>query len=195
MIRTAALALTLATALSGCASYGLVPAGQSATAAKRLVVTPPGEWNRMPRDPSMLPQEENWTRNGVVLDSVSFFGGVKSGGALTRQRRKADQQVPVYRTGMTPPELTGMVESYYRVTGGVGQFTPTTVAPIAFLGTSGIAMDFDYLTGDDVRRKGRAVLAEVGGELYMMTLDGTRSHYFDAARPGFDDMVASARIR
>ena len=189
------LALAAALSLSACATYGLVPANQTVTAAKRFcVVTPPTAWNRMPRTPDMLPQEENWTQNGVVLDSVSFFGGVESGGALTRQRRKADQQVPVYRAGMTPPELTGMVESYYRVKGGITQFTPTTVEPIPFLGTTGIAMDFDYLTGDDVRRKGRAVMAEVGGRLYLMTLDGTRSHYFDAARPDFDAMVASARV-
>ena len=187
-------ALAAALGVSACATYGLVPANQTATAAKRLRVVPPSAWNRMPRTPDMLPQEENWTQNGVVLDSVSFFGGVESGGALTRQRRKADQQVPVYRAGMSPPELTGMIESYYRVKGGVAQFTPTSVEPIPFLGTTGLAMDFDYLTGDDVRRKGRAVMAEVGRRLYLMTLDGTRSHYFDAARADFDAMVASARV-
>lgn len=188
------IALAAALSLSACATYGLVPANQTVTAAKRLQVTPPSAWNKLPRYADALPQEENWTKNGAVLDSISFFGGVESGGALTRQRRKEDRQVPVYRAGMTPPELTGMIESYYRVRGGVTQFTPTTVEPIAFLGTTGLAMDFDYLTGDDVRRKGRAVMSEVGGRLYLMTLDGTRSHYFDAARPDFDAMVASARV-
>lgn len=188
-------ALAAVLSLSACVTYGVVPANQTVTAAKRLIVTPPSAWNKMPRGTDMLPQEENWTKNGLVLDSISFFGGVESGGALTRQRRKADQQVPVYRTGMTPPELTGMIESYYRVKGGITQFTPTTVEPIAFLGTTGIAMDFDYLTGDDVRRKGRAVMAEVGGRLFLMTLDGTRSHYFDAAKPDFDAMASGARVR
>ena len=188
------ITLACAMTLSGCAAYGLIPANQTVTAAKRLVVTPPSAWNKLPRGGDALPQEENWTKNGAVLDSISFFGGVQSGGALTRQRRKADQQVPVFRAGMTPPELTGMVESYYRVRAGVAQFTPTAVEPIAFLGTTGIAMDFDYLTGDDVRRKGRAVMAEVGGRLFLMTLDGTQSHYFDAARPDFDAMVAGARV-
>ena len=191
---TRSLALALVLTLSGCAGYGLIPANQTVTAGKRLQVTPPSAWNKLPRYGDQLPQEENWTKNGAVLDSISFFGGVESGGALTRQPRKADQQVPVYRAGMTPPELTGMVESYYRVRGGVSQFTATAVEPVSFLGTTGIAMDFDYLAGDDVRRKGRAVMAEVGGRLYLMTLDGTRSHYFDAARPDFDAMAASARV-
>ena len=187
-------ALAAALSLGACATYGLVPANEYAAAGKNLRVAPPTAWNRLPRSTFDLPQEENWTQNGAVLDSVSFFGGVPSGGALVRQRRKEDRQVPVFRAGMTPPELTGMVESYYRVRAGVAQFTPTTVAPIPFVGTTGLAMDFDYLTQDDVRRKGRAVMAEVGGKLYLMTLDGTRSHYFDAARPDFDAMVASARI-
>ncbi len=194
MRRPLALASALALTLAACASYGLVPANQPAVAARHLRVTPPDAWNRLPRGLDQLSQEENWTKNGAVLDSISFFGGLQSGAALVRQRRKEDRQVPVFRAGMSPPELTAMVESYYRVRGGVVQFTPTEVAPVGFLDTTGVAMDFDYLTPDDVRRKGRAVMAEVGGKLYLMTLDGTRSHYFDAARPDFDAMVANARV-
>ncbi len=188
-------ALTLALTLAACAGYALVPANQPAVAARSLTVTPPAAWNRLPRGIDQLSQEENWTKNGAVLDSISFFGGLQSGAAFVRQRRREDQQVPVFRAGMAPPELIAMIESYYRVRGGVVQFTPTSVAPVDFLGTTGVGMDFDYLTLDDVKRKGRAVMAEVGGKLYLMTLDGTRSHYFDAARPDFDAMVASARVR
>jgi hypothetical protein len=34
----------------------------------------------------------------------------------------------------------------------------------------------------------------VDKKLYLMKLDGVTSHYFDAALPEFDAMVASARL-
>src|SRR4029453_15402690 len=65
---------------------------------------------------------EDWTLNGPILDGMSFVSGLKSGAYLIRQRKSADQQVPKFRSDMTPPEITAMLESLYRVKGGAVDF-------------------------------------------------------------------------
>ena len=85
-----------------------------------------------------------------------------------------------------------MIESYYRIRAGTSVFTTTAVEPTTFLGHSALRMDYDYVAGDDVERRGRAVIAVVDERLYMMVLDGTALHYFDASAAEFDAMVASA---
>jgi hypothetical protein len=47
---------------------------------------------------------------------------------------------------------------------------------------------------ENVKRRGRAVSTVVDGKLYLMLLEGTASHYFDAALPEFQSLVASATI-
>ena len=40
-----------------------------------------------------------------------------------------------------------------------------------------------------------ALGAVVDGELYLMLLDATRMHYFDAALPAFETMARGATLR
>ena len=47
--------------------------------------------------------------NWVTKQPLSFVGGVKSGQALIRQRRTAEEQVPTFRSDMTAPEIAAML--------------------------------------------------------------------------------------
>jgi hypothetical protein len=68
------------------------------------------------------------------------------------------------------------------------------VKPVTFLGTTGMQLDYEFVSTDEVKRRGRSVLAVVEGKLYLMSLDGAALHYFDAALPEFEALVASAQI-
>ena len=114
------LVLVGAAALSGCAGgagvggfggYSLVQPGPRAVAADRLTVSPPQAWNRVPRGFYDIREEENWTLNGPILDSVSFVAGLKDGKAIVRQRRREDRLVPVFRAAMTPLQSVGSLAS------------------------------------------------------------------------------------
>ncbi len=126
---------------------------------------------------------------------MSFVTGVKSGHTLIRQRRKADQQVPKFRSDMTPPEIAAMVESLYRVRGGAVDFRTLSLKPRPFLGVSGFQLDYEHLDDDELWRSGRVVGAVIGGRLYMILLDAARSHYYAATLPDYEAIVASARLR
>ena len=209
MMRTPKLILAAtALVLSGCSStgdgggfgsdyYSLVRVRSVQVGDGAMAVTPPRPWNRTRRlflfeD---IRQVEDWTLNGPLLDGMTFVSGLKGGRYLIRQRKTEDRQVPKFRSDMTAPEITAMLESLYRVRGGSIDFRTLSLQPRPFLGTNGFQFDYEHLDGDELWRKGRAVGAVVDGELYLILLDAARSHYYPSTVPDFEAIVASARQR
>jgi len=129
-----------------------------------------------------------------LLDAVTFVGALREGEAIAKQRPKDDRKVPTFRADMTPQDLVSMIESYYRIKAGVTVFETIGVKPATFLGRPGMQFDYRYIGGDEVKRRGRAMLAVIDSKLYLMSLDGAAVHYFDAALPDFEQMAATAGI-
>jgi len=189
------LLVAIVASLAGCGTpFSLVNPGVVPVAKKGYSVQPQSSWNRIPKAPGDIPQEESWTKNGVLLDSVAFVGGLPAGKALVKQHKKADEQVPVFRADMSPDDLVSMIESSYRI-GGVTAFEVAGVEPVQFLGAPAVRFDFNYVPPDKLPRKGRCVMAVSSERLYLMKLEGASSHYFDAALPEFESMLASATLR
>ena len=208
MMRTPKLILAAtALALAGCSStggggfgsdyYSLVRVRSVQVGDGAMAVTPPRPWNRTRRlflfeD---IRQVEDWTLNGPLLDGMTFVTGLKSGRYLIRQRRTEDRQVPKFRSDMSAPEITAMLESLYRVRGGSVDFRTLSLQPRRFLGYNGFQFDYEHLDTDELWRKGRAVGAVIDGKLYMILFDAARSHYYANAIGDFETIVASARRR
>ncbi len=181
---------------SGISDYALVRVRRVSVGNGSMTVIPPQPWNRHRGQLfDHIREVEDWTLNGPILDSVSFVTGLKSGNTLVRQRRKADQQVPNFRSDMTPPEIAALVESLYRVRGGAVDFKTIALKPRSFLGQNGFELDYEHLDDDELWRKGRVVGAVVNGRLYMILIDAARAHYYGATLPDFEAIVASARLR
>jgi hypothetical protein len=198
--------LAAAAVLSACSSLGGEGIGfsdYSAVNVKRvsvgngnMTVVPPRPWNRhRPQLFEDVASVEDWTLNGPLLDGITFITGLKSGHFMVRQRRSTEQQVPKFRADMTPPEIAAMLESLYRVRGGAVDFHTLSIQPRPFLGTSGFQFDYEHLDGDELWRRGRAVGAVIDGQLYLIMFDAARSHYYDAALPDFEAIVASAELK
>jgi len=187
---------TLGSGESGFSSYSAVNVHRVRVGNGNMSVEPPRPWNRhraiLFED---VPAVEDWTLNGPLLDGVTFITGLKSGHFMVRQRRTTDQQVPKFRSDMTPPEIAAMLESLYRVRGGTVDFRTLSIQPRAFLGTNGFQFDYEHLDSDELWRKGRVVGAVVGGQLYLIMYDAARAHYYNAALPDFEAIVASAQLR
>jgi hypothetical protein len=209
MMRNPKLLLAaVALALSGCSSFGggegfgsdyysLVRVGDRQVGDGSMAVTAPRPWNRTRKlflfdDVRWV---EDWTLNGPLLDGMSFVAGLPSGKYLIRQSKREDRQVPKFRSDMTAPEITAMLESLYRVRGGAVDFRTTSLQPRLFLGSNGFQYDFEHLDSDELWRRGRAVGAVIDGRLYLILYDAARSHYFDNAVGDFEAMAASARRR
>jgi len=195
-----ALALSACSSLGGegfgYSDYSLVRARRVAVGDHSMIVTAPRPWNRhRPIFFEDIRQVEDWTQNGALLDGISFVTGLKDGKSLIRQRRTASQQVPVFRSNMTAPEVAAMIESLYRVRGGAVDFRTLSLQPRPFLGANGFQLDYEHLDDDELWRRGRAVGAVINGRLYLLLLDAAKAHYFDAALPDFEALVGSAQLR
>ncbi len=198
----AALAMTLPACAGGVggtgfgySNYTLVRAREVGVGNRSLRVTPPREWNKQrPQFFVDIREVEDWTQNGPLLDGISYVTGLKSGETLVRQTRRDDRQVPKYRSNMTAPEITAMLESLFRVRLGTVDFRTLGLAPRPFLGRPGFQFDYEHLDSDEVWRRGRAVGATVDGRLYLILIDAARAHYYDAALPDFEAIATSARV-
>jgi hypothetical protein len=209
MTRSARLALlSAALPLAACSSlgggeygigdYNLVRVHRVEVGDGGMTVVAPRPWNERRRSILFddVPDVEDWTLNGPILDGISFVSGMKSGRYLIRQRKSADQQVPKFRADMTPPEIAAMLESLYRVRGGAVEFRTLNLQPRPFLGAAnGFQLDYEHLDSDELWRKGRVVGAVIGDRLYLVMFDAARSHYYNAALPDFEAIVSSAQIR
>lgn len=184
-------------ALGGYGLYSLVrPARVVNVGNGAMSVVAPREWNRTTRNSfTDIRYVEDWTLNGPYLDGISFVTGLPDGHRIIRQERRADRQVPKFRANMTAPEIASMLETLYRVEGGTVDWRTLSLVPRSFLGAPGFQYDFEHLDGDELWRKGRAVGAVIDGRLYMILFDAARSHYYAAALPDFEAIVASARRR
>jgi hypothetical protein len=180
---------------AGFGYYSLVRPEPRPVARGSMVVTPTVRWNRAPRGFHDISREENWTLNGPLLDGLSFIGGLEHDKKIVQQRRKADRKVPNFRADMSPPEIAAMIESFYRIRAGASTFNMTNLAPRQFLGHSGFQFDYDYLGGDEVERRGRAVGAIINNRFYLALFDAARMHYFDAGLLEYERIVQSARLR
>ena len=201
-IALGALALALGACSSlggegyGFSDYSAVPVKRVSVGDGTMVVTAPRPWNRhRPIYFEDIRQVEDWTQNGPLLDGISFVTGLKDGKSLIRQRRSASQQVPVFRSNMTPPEVAAMIESLYRVRGGSVDFRTLSLKPRPFLGQPGFQLDYEHLDDDELLRRGRAVGSVIDGKLYLVLIDAAKSHYWDAALPDYEALVASAQLR
>ena len=198
--------IAVALALSACgglgneygfSSYEPVQVRYRSVGNGSLAVAPPRPWNR--QRPRLtfedIREVEDWTLNGPYLDGISFVTGLRGNRDLIRQRRTDSQQVPRFRSNMTPPEIAAMLESLFRVRGGTVEFRTLGIQPRQFLGYNGFQFDYEHLDGDELWRKGRAVGAVIDGRLYLILLDAARSHYYATTLPDFEAIVASARLR
>ena len=196
----AALGLSACSSLGGgdygISDYSFVRVQRVSVGDRSMTVVAPRPWNRhRPIFFEDIRQVEDWTLNGPLLDGMSFVTGLKNGKSLIRQRRTASQQVPIFRSNMTPPEVAAMIESLYRVRGGSVDFRTLSLQPRPFLGTNGFQLDYEHLDDDELWRRGRAVGAVIDGKLYLILLDAAKSHYWDATLPDFEAVVASAQLR
>lgn len=179
----------------GFSAFRLVEPGPRRVARERMEVTPGLAWNRSPRSPQEISSEENWTLNGPHLDNLTFIGGLKSGEPLVRYQRRTDwRQVPNFRADMSPTDIVGIVETFYRVRGGSVSFEIKAVQPRDFLSRPGFQFDYERLGGDEVRRLGRGAAVVLGDRLYMILFDAAAMHYFPAGLAEVERIITSARL-
>lgn len=186
------LIIVAAIVLAGCASVAKVDRGEQVV-AERLVVQLEGPWNRF-ENVGAFPRP-TWTVEGMTVDLLVFFVGVKDGEPLRAQAAASSNQKPAtFRSSMQPHEIVAMFQAGLTADGST--FTLGKLDRAQFLGGEGFRFEFTRVRReDDVQLAGFGYAAVRNGELHAIVYQAPRLAFYPRYAPQIEKMAQSARLR
>jgi hypothetical protein len=173
-------ALIASVAVPALAGWAVMKSDAEVKVAKSTMTVKPGaDWNRSSLRPSR--RSEAWTRDGVNLNELTFFGAIAEGESILRQGWTTTEKLPKFKSDMLPTDIVEMFEATNRMVLQSPVFKMGKVEP-AKLGThDGVRFSYSYSAqAEDIERRGEAVAAIVEGKLYIVNFVAPSLHYFDA---------------
>jgi hypothetical protein len=188
------LALVLAALLSACAPFQVarVPAGETLVGG-RLQMQLDGPWNSL--GTLVLSTATTWTVDGVTVDSLQFFVGIKDGEVVAPGQPGAKAQQPLtFKASMAPHEVVALYQTLWTRDGS--SFTLDRLEPADFLGGKGFRFDYTLLRkADDVRLAGFGYALVKDKELFVIHYSAPRLGFFPRYRAQVERMALAARLK
>ncbi len=181
--------ILMSAVLAGCANYTLVSPGRHSV--KALSVNAGSPWNKAP-SVAAPGGRTTWTADGLLLNRVVFFEGIEDGKPLYKASKK--QQLPIFSADMLPNEIVESFEATLTRLTGSSITATRNLRPFEFAGFQGFAFDYEYVGGDDVKRRGKAAGTVYEDKLYMIAYEGADLLYFDRRAAEADRIIGSAVI-
>ncbi len=191
LVAGAAALLVTAPALAG---FKMMPAGQPQLIRKStLAVTPSIGWNRL--GGRLGRNAEAWTLDGHSLNDLIFYTAIPTGKTLFREVDKKNKPLPQFNPSMLAPDVAALFESSYRIANSTSLFTVDSIEPATFAGKPGFRFAYSFTVQDEeVRRAGEATGAIINGQLYMITFEAPKIHFFDRNIADYRALVATAKV-
>jgi len=196
------LAILLVLLLAACANVSRMQGDEVVNG--RLAVHLTQAWNRV-SDPWDVDPYDTWTQDGIPLDHLRIWGGVRPGQPLmtkyalfSREPDAKAPRVPTFRQGLTPEKLVRLFEELYATAGTVNI---TKVEPTVFAGQKGVRFEFTLARRrDDLDMQGVGWVAVqsdpmYGEELYAATFVAPKLSFFHRLLPMAEAVVKSAHIK
>ena len=187
------LVLLLALAASGCVSVAKVESGDK-TIGERLSLTLDGARNRISA-PGMGPAE-TWTMEGLPVDQLLIYSGVKDGQAIHAEgvAASSSQKSFHFRSGMQADVIAGLFEGMLTRDGS--RYTLVKLEPVMFGGIKGFKFDYALTRKiDNVQLSGVGYGAVSRGELLALVYMAPRLAFFARHGPTVEEIARSARVK
>ena len=176
--------------LAGCANVSKVAEGD-AMVANRVALHLDTAWNQV-----NLPNQSSvttWTMDGVTVDLLQFYVGVKDGQQIGAAPVK-DQRPLNFKAGMLPHEIVSLFEGLYSRDGS--SFTLDKLEPAEFMGEKGFRFRYTVVRKfDDVKLSGTAWGAVRNQELFVMTYTAPRAGFYPRYVSRVEQIAKSARLK
>lgn len=184
----------LLAAMPAMAGFKLMPAGQPQLIRKSaLTVTPGIAWNRL--GARLGRNAEAWTLDGNTLNDLIFYTAIPAGQTLFREVDKKNKPLPKFDAKMLAPDVAAMFESTYRIAGSTSLFSVDSIEPATFAGKPGFRFTYSFtIQNEEVKRVGEATGAIINGQLYMITFEAPKIHYYARNIADYRAVVASAKV-
>lgn len=178
--------------IAGCATVSKVEQGDQVV-ADRLVVRLDGPWNKFENIAGF--PVPTWTIEGITVDRLQFFVGIKDGDLLVPQSTAAAEKRPLtFRASMQPHEIAALFQSMLTADGST--FTLDRLDPANFLGGPGVRFDFSLVRRiDEVRLSGFCYARVVSGQLYAILYQAPRLGFYPRYQARVEQMARGAALR
>jgi len=189
------LSLVLVTALlAGCAGPAAVKVGQGeAIVGERVVVPSDAAWNQLRGATSGTHSAAVWTTEGLAIDQLNFYVGVKDGEALAQTAGK-EQRPLNFKASMQGHEIAALFEALHTRDGST--FRLDKLEPATFLGQPGWRMQFTLVRKfDDVKLAGSVWAAVRDGQLFAMTFSAPALAFYPRLAPKVEQVANAARLK
>jgi hypothetical protein len=187
-----ATATTAAVWLAGCAQLSVVNTGELVL-KNRLAVQVDQPWNQFER--GLGDNTLTWTQDGITVDALRFYVGVKDGELIAPTPSEPKGQKPLaFKAGMAPADVVALFEGLY--SRGGSSFTLDRISPDSFGGQAGFRFEFSAIRkADDVRLRGIGWGTVRQGELFAITFTAPRLAFYPRHLASAEAIARSARIR
>jgi len=187
-----AVAVLLVAALAGCAAVTKVESGETLI-RNRLAVQVAEPWNQFER--GFADNTPTWTLEGITVDALQFYVGVKDGELLapTPTGRKGIEPL-TFRAAMQPAEVMTLLQSLLTRDGS--SFSLDRLEATEFVGTRGFRVEYSMVRKlDEVRLRGVAFGAVRNGELFLINYSAPRLAFYPKHAAGVEALARSARVK
>jgi hypothetical protein len=187
-----AVAVLLAVALVGCAAVSKVDNGE-ALVRSRLSVQVTEPWNQFER--GLADNTPTWTHEGITVDSLQFYVGVKDGELLapTPTGRKGIEPL-TFRSAMQPADVMTLLQSLLTRDGS--SFSLDRLEATEFVGARGFRIEYSMVRKlDEVRLRGVAFGAVRNGELFLINYSAPRLAFYPKHAAGVEALARSAKVK
>ena len=187
-----AAAFLLATTLAGCAAVSKVDSGE-ALIRNRLVVQVVEPWNQFER--GLADNTPTWTHEGITVDALQFYVGVKDGELLapTPTGRRGIEPL-TFRSAMQPADVMALLQSLLTRDGS--SFSLDRLEATEFVGARGFRIEYSMVRKlDEVRLRGVAFGAVRNGELFLINYSAPRLAFYPKHAAGVEALARSAKVK
>lgn len=176
--------------LSGCVSVAKVETGDRAV-GDRMNVTIEGAWNHV-NSPGMGPAEV-WTMEGMPVDQLRLYSGIKDGQALHADRG-GQQKNFNFRSTMQPDEIVALFEGMLTRDGS--RYRLEKLEPAGFNGQKGFRFEFSLVRKmDNVQLSGVGYAAVSRSELFAVVYMAPRLVFYPRHIARVEQIGKSMRIK
>jgi hypothetical protein len=182
--------------LSACAApYKAVPEGVNRIGD--LYVVADSGWNLAPYIAASSDRKstKNWTRDGLLLNTLAFIPAVPDGEALVSNTEKG-AVLPVFRADMLPNEIEELAEStFVRIFGeGNAVFDTSDLRPHMFGTHRGFLFNVQARVTESPDYKGIAGAFVADAKLYFMYYLAADPYYYEKDLAAAEAIIRSATL-
>lgn len=187
----------LVLSLAACSPFSVVKVepGEKLV-GERLQLRLGNAWNHVTMPRQNGPSSETWTMEGVALDNLTIYTGLKNDEVIHGFLPGDDKGKPEFkfRSDMQPDQIASLFEGALGYGGST--FKLTKLSPLQFAGGKGFRFEYSLIRQtDNVELLGIASGIVDKGQLYAIVYQAPRLVFFPRYQVQVLDVMNSARLK